>query len=98
MRFCREGVVLAGAIFVKFSVDGFAEGVTELWGFQVEGVVFPQNFQQPPAAKLCVGPQKFSKCNVLEVLLSPCHPNPPVRRGNQGEGAANAEKYRDTLQ
>jgi len=45
----------------------------ELWGFYVEGVWLPQNFQHPLAAKLCVRPPE-----VLEVKersrgpLSPC--------------------------
>ena len=41
----------------------------ELWGFSVEGVWFPPNFQCPLAAKLCIRPQKFWRCkNALEVL------------------------------
>jgi len=41
----------------------------ELWGFEVDGVWLSPNFQRPLAAKLCVRPQKFSRCkNVLEVL------------------------------
>jgi len=41
----------------------------ELWGFKVEGVWLPPNFQRPLAAKLCVRPQTFQRCkNVLEVL------------------------------
>jgi len=38
-------------------------------GFKVDGVWLSPNCQRPLAAKLCVRPQKFSKCkNVLEVL------------------------------
>jgi len=42
----------------------------QLWGFQVEGVGFPPNFQRTLAAKLCVKPRNvFSRWkNVLEVL------------------------------
>jgi len=33
------------------------------------GVGFPQNFQHPLAAKLCIRPQNFQRCkNLLEVL------------------------------
>jgi len=57
------------ALAVKISLDL----LKELWGFSVEGVWLPPNFERPLVAKLCVKPP-----NVLEVQervrrpLSPC--------------------------
>jgi len=54
----------------------------ELWGFQVDGVWLPPNFQRPLAAKLCIRPAKvlgvqerargpLSPCQVWWAWLSP---------------------------
>ena len=52
---CRVCTPFQDALAVKI---GFAEGVMELWGFKLRGLVAP-NVKRQLAAKLCVRPKRF---------------------------------------
>jgi len=70
-EFCRVCTSFQDTLAVKIWMN-VLKGLQSYEGFKLRGRVSHEFSASPPlAAKLCIGPQKFSRCkNVLEVL---CH-------------------------
>ena len=66
-KICTVCTLFQDVLAVKILLD-FVE-VMELWGFQVDGVQLPPDFQRPLAVNLCITPPKVLRCkNVFKVF------------------------------